>query len=123
MLQLPYILQQLQNCRSPKIVETLADGSMYVGDCLPSCVGYSDRKWQIKYITADDETGLQQILFANGSSRYNQAWSERKALHYTIADDFDFNIRPADADAPIGALVTSAGVYVLTPDNKFIVIL
>lgn len=125
MLINPYIYKHLFNCRSPKIVETLSDGDMYVGDCLPNCTSYAEHKWLIKLIVTTPETGLQQILFANGSTHYDQAWTERKSLKYTIAPDFDFNLRPADADAeiPNKALATKESVYILTSDNKFIVMI
>ena len=123
MLINPYIYQHIRNSRSPKIVETEASGNVYIGDCLPTCKNYGEKQWLIKLITTDPETGLQQILFANGSTAYNQAWSERKQLNYTIAPDFDYDLRPNDADVPAGALMTIEGVYLMTDDNKFIVII
>ncbi|MBR2196454.1 MAG: hypothetical protein IJ911_12690 [Salinivirgaceae bacterium] len=125
MLANPYIYRHIRNCRSPKIVETTADGNMYVGDCLPNCVGYDDKKWLIKLIVTDPATGLQQILFANGSTAYNQAWSDRKSLKYTLAPDFGYDLRPADSDndIPRGALVTNDGVYIKTSDNQYIIVI
>ena len=123
MLANPYIYRHLRNSRSPKIVETTADGNMFVGDCLPDCKSYDERKWLIKLIVTDPETGLQQILFANGSTAYNQAWSERKSLKYTIAPDFDYQLRPIDNNTPNGALITNDGVYIITSDNQYIVVI
>jgi hypothetical protein len=125
MLINPYIYQHIRNSRSPKVVETEASGNVYVGDCLPTCKGYGQKQWLIKLITTDPETGLQQILFANGSTAYNQAWSERKQLKYTIAPNFDYDLRPADSngDVPAGALMTADGAYIMTSDNKFIVVI
>ena len=115
----PYLYNHLRNCRSPKVVEEI-DGMTYIGDCLPDCTTFSDKKWLIKLVATDAETGLQRILCANGCESYNQAWSERRELEYKPTPAYIDEIEP-ETDVPNGALCDENNTPIMTIDNQFII--
>ena len=115
----PYLYKMLRNTLSPKIVEE-GDGYMFIGDCLPDCTKYDERKWLIKLVATDAETGLQRILYANGSERYNQAWTDRRLLEYKPTPAYIDEVEP-ETDVPNGALCDENNVPIITIDNQFII--
>lgn len=75
---------------TPAVVHTVSDDLMYVGYCVSSCAGYDEPKWLIKRIRTqhkgdDSPETLQTILYANGSRRFNQKWSEHLTLDYKLS--------------------------------------
>ena len=119
----PYLYNHLRNCRSPKVVED-NDGMTYIGDCTPDCTGYGDAKWLIKLVTTDKESGLQRIFYANGSTAYNQRWTDRYNLPYLATVSFDDSIEDTErADIPNRALATADGTPIVTADSSYIVLL
>ncbi len=81
----------LSEAVTPAIIHEKNDALMYVGYCTPNCKSMSDAKWLIKEIrkTVNTETGesVQTIMYANGSRRYNQKWTEREELEYKISEE------------------------------------
>lgn len=119
----PYLYNHLRNQRSPKIVEENSDGMTYIGDCTPDCTGYGDKKWLIKLVATDKESGLQRVFYANGSTNYNQRWTDRYNLPYLATMPFDDSIEDTErADIPMGTLATADGTPIVTADSSFIVL-
>ncbi len=113
---LPYILKQLRQTRQPKIIDAESDSVMYVGDCLPDCTSYRDKKWLIKMVMTSAATGIQTVFYANGSERYDQAWTDRRSLNYTPSGDDSFN------NPPMFALADEMHRSIMTEDGKYIII-
>jgi len=119
----PYLYDLLHNSRSPKIVEETADGMTYLGDCLPDCESYADKKWLIKLVAYDKESGFQRIFYANGSKAFNQAWADRYNLQYRPTEPFDTSIEDDErADIPNGSLATADGTPILTFDGAYLIV-
>lgn len=119
----PYLYNHLRNCRSPKVVED-NDGMTYIGDCTPDCTGYGDAKWLIKLVATDKKSGLQRIFYANGSTAYDQRWTDRYNLPYLATVPFDDSIEDTErADIPNRALATADGTPIVTADSSYIVLL
>jgi hypothetical protein len=56
-------------------------GYTYVGFCLPGTKHPSEPKFLVKRIEVRDS--ITSILYAAGSLKYNQRWSERYSLDYS----------------------------------------
>lgn len=117
----PYLYKLLRQIKSPCITETTADGTMYIGDCLPSCKGFGEKKWLIRIVTKDSETGLQRIFNANGSDAYDQAWTDRASIQYKPTPYYDETIEPIEPGYD-NALATKDNTPIVTKDNQFIIV-
>lgn len=82
----------LSEAVAPTLINEKNNNLMYIGYCTPDCKSMSEPKWLIKEVrtvVVSEATGetLQTIMYANGSRRYNQKWTEREILNYKISEE------------------------------------
>ncbi len=94
------ILQLIELLRGstlvPSKVDRVSENITYIGYPAPTCKGDDDPKWaiQLKITSGTVET----IGFANGTGKFDQAWSNRKNLQYKITAVATSSFDESDAD-------------------------